>query len=307
MKVTHLLIFITVWLLFESTAYSAQPENPESRTQLVLLGTGTPNADPDRFGPSLAIVVNDTPYLVDFGPGVVRRAAAAHRNGINGLEVSKLEHAFVTHLHSDHTSGYPDLILTPWVLEREAPLKVFGPKGLKDMTEHIQLAYKIDIDVRLNGLEPANTEGYKVEVTEIEPGVIFQDENVKVTAFSVPHGSWKPAFGYRFDTADKSIVVSGDTGPNEKLVEICNGCDILVHEVYSTAGFARRIPVWQNYHSSFHTSSSELADIATRAKPGLLVLFHQLYWGTSDEDLLKEVQAAYEGKVVSGVDLDVFD
>jgi ribonuclease BN (tRNA processing enzyme) len=276
-------------------------------TQLVMLGTGTPNADPQRFGPSLAVVVNETPYLVDFGPGVVRRAAAAAEQGVTGLAVSKLDKAFLTHLHSDHTTGYPDLVLTPWVLEREVPLQVFGPTGLQDMTDHVQAAYQLDVGVRLNGLEPINPEGYKVVVTEIEPGVVFEDENVKVTAFHVPHGSWKPAFGYRFDTPDKSIVISGDTGPSEVIAEMCNGCDILVHEVYSTAGFARRTPVWQAYHSSFHTSSTELAEIATRARPKLLVLYHQLFWGTSDEDLLKEVQAGYTGKVVSAADLDVFE
>jgi len=307
MKISYFLILYTICLMLISPALVADEEISSKGTQLVLLGTGTPNADPERFGPSLAVVVNDRPYIVDFGPGIVRRAAAAHQNGVEGLKVSKLDHAFVTHLHSDHTSGYSDLILTPWVLEREVPLKVFGPQGLAEMTEHLLAAYKLDINVRLNGLEPINPEGYKVKVTEIEPGVVYEDENVKVTAFEIPHGSWKPAYAYRFDTADKSIVISGDTGPSEKIVEMCNGCDILVHEVYSTAGFARRIPVWQKYHSNFHTSSSELAAIATRAKPGLLVLYHQLYWGTSDEDLLKEVQAEYAGKVVSGADLDVFE
>ncbi len=276
-------------------------------TQLVLLGTGTPNADPDRFGPAVAVVANDTPYLIDFGPGVVRRAAAAHRKGVAGLEVSKLRVAFLTHLHSDHSTGYPDLVFTPWVLERDVPLKVFGPEGLQDMTDHIQAAYRQDTQLRLNGLEPINKEGWKVEVTEIKPGIVYRDANVKVTAFPVRHGSWKEAYGFRFDTEDRSIVISGDAAPSDSVVEACKGCDILVHEVYSTAGFARREPVWQKYHSQFHTSSKELADIATRARPGLLVLYHQLYWGTSDEDLVREVQQTYDGEVVSGADLDVFE
>lgn len=307
MKISYFLILSTFCITLFPPSLHADGEIAAKGTQLVLLGTGTPNADPERFGPALAVVVNETPYLVDFGPGVVRRAAEAHQSGVKGLQVSRLSRAFLTHLHSDHTTGYPDLILTPWVLEREVPLQVYGPKGLAEMTRHVLAAYQLDIDVRLNGLEPINPEGYKVEATEIEPGVVYEDENVKVTAFEVPHGSWKPAFGYRFDTADKRIVISGDTGPSENIVEMCNGCDILVHEVYSTAGFARRIPVWQQYHSSFHTSSSELAALATRAKPGLLVLYHQLFWGTSNEDLLKEVQDLYDGKVVSGADLDVIE
>lgn len=274
--------------------------------QVVLLGTGTPNADPDRSGPSIAIVVNDTPYLVDFGPGVVRRAAAAFRNGVKGLEVKKLNRAFLTHMHSDHTAGYPDLILTPWVLERTDPLEVFGPKGINAMTQHIVEAFREDIDIRLNGGEPSNKTGYKVIAHEIKPGVIYKDANVTVKAFLVDHGSWPEAYGFRFETADRTIVVSGDCRPSASVIENCNGCDVLIHEVYSEAGFAKRSPEWQKYHKRYHTSSRELAQIATKARPGLLVFYHQLFWGTSEEDLLKEVRAGYAGKVVSGHDLDVY-
>lgn len=276
------------------------------KTQVVLLGTGTPNADPDRSGPAVAIVVNDTPYLVDFGPGVVRRAAAAQRMGVSALAMPKLTRAFVTHLHSDHTAGYPDLIFTPWVLEREQPLEVYGPKGLKAMTNHILKAYRADIDIRLNGLEPANETGYKVKVNEIKPGVIYRDQHVKVTAFLVNHGSWPEAFGFRFDTPDRSIVISGDCAPSESIVTNCNGCDVLIHEVYSEAGFKTRTPVWQRYHSSFHTSSRELGELATKAKPGLLILYHQLLWGTSEEKLVDEVRQFYQGRVVSGSDLAIY-
>ena len=158
-------------------------------SKIVLLGTGTPNADPERSGPAVAVVVNQTPYLVDFGPGVVRRAAAACKAGSRGLEVTKLKRAFVTHLHSDHTAGYPDLIFTPWVLGRVQPLEVYGPAGIVEMTEHIQAAYERDIHERLSGLEPANETGYLVNCTVIKPGVVYQDENVRVEEFCVNHGS----------------------------------------------------------------------------------------------------------------------
>lgn len=300
------LSFTSISTTIRPHATASNQQEAKSRTQIVLLGTGTPNADPDRFGPAVAIVVDDAPYIVDFGPGVVRRAAAAHRNGIKGLAMPKLTRAFVTHLHSDHTTGYADLVLTPWVLEREQPLEVYGPKGLKAMTTHIMKAYSEDLDLRLNGLEPANKTGYKVKVNEIKPGVIYRDHNVKVTAFPVKHGSWSQAFGYRFDTPDRSIVISGDCAPSESVVKNCNGCDVLIHEVYSESGFATRTPVWQRYHSSFHTSSRELGEIATRAKPGLLILYHQLFWGTSEEKLVDEVRQFYPGRVVSGSDLAVF-
>jgi ribonuclease BN (tRNA processing enzyme) len=275
-------------------------------SQIVLLGTGTPNADPDRSGPAVAIVVNGTPYLVDCGPGVVRRAAAAHRQGVAGLAVENLARVFVTHLHSDHTVGYPDLILTPWVLGREEPLQAYGPVGLAAMTEHILRAYEQDIRVRIDGLEPANTEGYKVTVHEIETGIVYEDQNVRVKAFPVRHGAWEHAFGFRFETPDRTIVVSGDTVPSATLIEEATGCDVLIHEVYSQAGFDSRPPEWQRYHADSHTSSTELAKIAKEAKPQLLILYHQLFWGTTEAELLAEIRQIYSGQVVSGDDLDVY-
>ncbi len=285
----------------------AQAETSQSaRTKIVLLGTGTPNAEPDRSGPAVAIVVDETPYLVDFGPGVVRRAAAAHRAGIKGLAVNKLKRAFVTHLHSDHTAGYPDLIFTPWVLERTDPLEVYGPEGIKPMTDHLLKAYAQDIRIRLYGGEPSNKTGYRVKAREIRPGVVYQDPNVTVKAFPVKHGTWPQAFGYRFETPDRTIVISGDCAPSPTILEHCQGCDVLIHEVYSQAGFQKRPPEWQAYHAKFHTSTVELARIANQAKPGLLILYHQLVWSSTPEEMLREIRHHYNGKVVFGNDLEVY-
>jgi len=298
------ILLIAVFLLSGGKIHSQESEN--RKTQVVLLGTGTPNADPDRSGPSVAIVVNDVSYIVDFGPGVVRRAAAAYRKGIKALRVENLSIAFATHLHTDHTAGYSDLIFTPAVLERKKPLEVYGPPGIKTMTDHIFKAYEKDIDVRINGLEPANPVSYKVNVHEIMPGIVYKDENVTVKAFSVKHGSWDYAYGYRFETPDRTIVISGDTVPVESMVENSRGCDILVHEVYSAEGFKKRKPEWQKYHSNFHTSTVELARIAAEAKPGLLILYHQLNMGVSNEELVNEIKQVYDGKVVYGNDLEVY-
>lgn len=274
-------------------------------SKIVLLGTGTPNADPRRSGPSVAVVVDQRPYLVDCGPGVVRRAAAAHEKGVEGLAVNKLDRVFITHLHSDHTAGYPDLILTPWVLERSHPLEVYGPPGIQAMTDHVLAAYKEDIRKRLEGLEPINENGWQVHAFEVQPGLVYRDEHVKVEAFEVDHGSW-PAYGYKFHTPDRTIVISGDTAPTERCLEMSRGCDVLIHEVYSSVGFEHRSPEWQRYHSSVHTSARELAELAKKAQPGLLILYHQLFHGVAEEDLLPEVQELYEGKVVMGCDLDVY-
>jgi len=276
-----------------------------ANTKLILLGTGTPFANPDRSGPSLAIVVNNTSYVIDCGPGVVRRASAAFQKGVKGLEAPELRRLFITHLHSDHTAGYPDFIFTPAVLNRNAPLEVYGPKGLQAMTSHILQAYKEDMDIRINGLEQGDKNGYKVNVHEISPGIIYKDPDITVKAFKVKHGSWPEAFGFRFETPDKVIVVSGDCTYSEELIENTKDCDILVHEVYSMAGLAKREKRWQDYHSTFHTSTEQLALIANKVKPKLLVLTHVLLFDATEESLLNEIKQLYKGKVVMGNDLDI--
>ncbi len=276
-------------------------------THLVLLGTGTPNAEPDRSGPAVAVLVNGTSYLVDAGPGIVRRAMAAVQSGVEPLRMSGLRLVFLTHLHSDHTLGLPDLIFTPWVLDRDVPLEVYGPQGTAHMVEHLLAAYEADVRVRLEGLEPANPDGYKVDVHEIHSsGFTYEDDNVRVTAFPVGHGDWENSFAYRFESRDRVIVISGDAVPSEAMVQQCDGCDVLVHEVYSERGFQQRTPVWQQYHASSHTSTVQLAELASQARPQLLVLYHQLLWGATPEELLSEITSRYDGRVAFGSDLDVY-
>jgi len=277
----------------------------ENASKVVLLGTGTPNADPTRSGPSVAVIVGERPYLIDFGSGVVRQVAAARAAGITGLGAAKLTRAFLTHLHSDHTTGYPDLILTPWTLGREEPLCVYGPAGLQAMTDRILSAYAEDIRERLEGLEPANTTGYHVNVREIEPGLAYEDDRIRVEAFAVKHGSW-PAYGYRMTTPDRIIVVSGDTAPFPGWEKAYAGCDLLLHEVRSAAGLMSRPPAWQVYHRAVHTSSVELAEVASLVRPKLLILYHQLFHGLGEAELLREIRDGYDGEVVSGRDLDIF-
>ena len=270
---------------------------------VVLLGTGTPRPDPGRQGPSLAIVANGKAYIVDAGTGVVRQAAAAYRNGIKALWASQLDIAFLTHLHSDHTLGLPDLILTPWVMGRRVPLQLYGPVGTQAMADNIEKAYAEDIEVRIHGLEHLGTAGHQVAVHEIQPGVVFEDANVKVTAFAVAHGSWKEALGYRFDADGKSIVISGDTRPVDSVIEACKGCDMLVHEVYSgTPGGSGDA----SYFSSFHTSARQLGEIAAKAKPKLLVVWHYVPLGNTNEaKMVEAIHEMFHGTVVVANDLDV--
>lgn len=275
-------------------------------TKLVMLGTGTPYPDPARSGPALAVVVHGTAYLVDCGPGVVRRMVEAKNRGVAGMAPVALRTVFLTHLHSDHTLGYPDVMFTPAVVGRKGALEVYGPAGLADMTESLERAWRKDVDIRLHGLEKGNPAAYVVHAHEIQPGVVLQDANVTVTAFAVKHGTWDEAFGYRFDTPERSIVVSGDTAPAESVVKACHGCDVLVHEVYPEAGLLTQKPEDREYHRRFHTSTVELAKLAAEAKPKTLVLTHVLWWGTTPAQVVAEIRkAGYEGGVVVANDLDV--
>src|SRR6266853_2501581 len=302
-----------VCLLILTTSLSAQQQQvkrPTSHTQIVLLGTGNPPADPDRSGPATAIVVDGTPYLVDFGAGVVRRAKAAVADrGITALEPSNLRVVFVTHLHSDHTVGYPDLILTPWLLGRRVPLEVYGPAGIKAMTEHIFEAYRADFETRSQHYREklslaSSPEGHKVNAHEITAGVVYKDANVTVTAFPTKHAM--ESYGYRFDTPDRSIVITGDTNPTQATIDACRGCDVLIHEVRSLAGLAKRPPACQRFGSKYHTTTAQLAELAAQAKPRLLILYHHAIalrpevnpGASSPAELLSEVSARYSGHVV---------
>ena len=294
-------------------------------TKLVLLGTGTPNACPDHSGPACAVIVNNRAYLVDFGPGVVRQASKAYFKGIDALRPDLLDIAFCTHLHTDHTTGLADLIYTPWVLEREKPLRLFGPAGLSDMAKYIEKAYSVDLDMRLNGDEPANLTGYKTEVTQLSPGkkdygIIYADENVQVNAFTVKHGRLQ-SVAYRFITDEGVIVISGDTAPVPIMIEKAKDADILLHECQYTEGLACRTVDWQTYHRNVHTMSTDLASIARMAKPKLVVTYHRIYhmnildnrkdlkkeMEIRNEKILQEIRSAgYDGNVVNGQDLDIY-
>lgn len=294
----------------------------EDMTKVIMLGTGTPDPDPDRSGPCVAIVCGEKSYIVDFGANITRQANKLNRQGITALRASNLQIGFLTHLHVDHTLGYPDLIMTPWICGRKEKLVVYGPKGLKEMTDNILRAYHSEIDERLNGHVKFNPEGGKVEVHEIVEGVIYQDELVKVEAIPVNHGEIQISYAYKFYTPDKTIVISGDTSPCEKLVKASEGCDILVHEVYPTKNLEARPQQWKDYHSSLHTSSLTVGEIAATADVKKLVLYHPVYLlgnashqnknlqetiSELEEYMVDEVKQNYSGEVYFSKDLDIFE
>jgi len=286
-----------------------QEYQPSQITQLAVLGSGTPNPDPLRSGPSFLLRVDGVSYIFDFGPGLIRRAAGlSSRYGGNwgDFQIRDLSRAFLSHLHADHCAGLPDLILTPWIMGREEPLQIWGPSGTVHLVDHIVAGYQADIRYRLDGLEPASKYGWQVEVKEIKEGEIHIDPRIQVTAFAVSHGDMPDCFGFRVKTPDRTIVFSGDTRPCPAVTVNSRDADILVHEVYSTAGFQRRPEHWQEYHKHHHTSTRQLAELAAEVEPGLLLLNHVLFWGTEPEDLLKEIRSGYDGQVRITSDLDIY-
>jgi len=287
------------------TATTSPSVSSRVTTEVILLGTGTPYPDPLASGPATAVVVGGRVLLFDAGPGVMRRLKAAN------LPVSGPEALFITHLHSDHTLGYADLILTSWVMRRRTPFPVYGPRGLQRMTNHLLAAYSEDINIRTNGLEHEVPGGYRVAVHEIQRGVVYEKDGVRVTAISVRHGAWQNAFAYRIDTADRSIVISGDTRPSEELVKAAQGVDILIHEVYPAARLKPENRPggadWPRYCREYHTSDVELGALALRIRPKLLILDHIIRMGATDAELLAGVRAGgYTEKVVIGKDLERF-
>lgn len=305
-----ILIPALIFLLGSWPAAAQRDFSDSDITKLILLGTGNPNPSPDQSGCSLALVVRDTPYIIDFGPGLIRRAASmspAYGGSMEALETAKLKTAFLTHLHSDHTAGYPDLILTPWVMGRDEAMEIYGPVGTGSMTEHILKAYQEDIRYRVYGEEPANDRGWRVNWHEFDQeGEIYRDSNILVEAFPVTHGSWPNAWGFRFTTPDRIIVVSGDCMPSPKVIEYASGADILVHEVYSQSGYEQKSSDWKAYHAVHHTSTIQLGEIAAAARPGKVVLYHILFWGSTESELLEEIGSVYQGEVHVGQDLDIF-
>jgi ribonuclease Z len=195
------------------------------------------------------------------------------------------------------------LACASWIFGRKAPLELYAPAGTKEMVSHIEQAWSEDVEARITGGEGGKPSGYKVNVHEMQPGVVYQDANVKVTAFKVSHINWKNAFGFRFDSADnKSIVISGDRrdAPSAQIEQICNGCDYLVHEVfagdglletvYSTAKFPKTAEQRHKYMMASHTRAEDLARIAAKAGAKTLLLDHQIFLGSADEAALAELR-----------------
>ncbi len=265
--------------------------------KVVLLGTGGPRPDPARAGAAVMVEAGGQRLLFDSGRNVVTRLWQA------GYAPGDVDRVFLTHLHSDHIVGLPDLWLTGWIWQRRRPLHVSGPIGTTRMVRHLQAAYAFDRKVRSEvefGLDPA---AGVLEGADVDEGVVYQHADVRVSAFRVDHGSVRPALGYRVDYGGQSVLISGDTSPSASLIEHARNADLLIHEVAAAReGLTAHNPRLKRI-LGYHTQPSGLAKVLAQTQPRLTVLTHWVLFGVEPEQVLKQLRARCDCPVIEGVDL----
>lgn len=265
--------------------------------QVIVLGTGYPRPDPERAGPATAVVVGEKVFLVDAGRAVVMRLAATE------YPLKAIRAVFLTHLHSDHTSGLPDLFSTSWIFGRYAPLELYGPMGTAELAVALEKFFAADIHIRRDLTEKHPGAGATIRAHTVREGVVYQDSEVRVTAFAVDHRPVEPAFGYRFDARGKSVVISGDTAPSQILIRHAKGADVLVHEAYLPEHFDRvDTPEVAARLKRYHTSAEEVGQVAQQAQVKMLVLTH-LIPGNAETAFLERAGKHFKGKIVVARDL----
>lgn len=267
--------------------------------KVTLLGTGNPRPSIDRFGPSILVEAGQETLLFDCGRGATIRLSQA------GIPFSSVTSLFLTHLHSDHVVGIPDLWLTGWIMGRDVPLQVWGPSGTTEMLKHLEEAYSFDVHVRRDVDEQLPAQGVVMTGKDIDEGVVYESRGVKVTAFRVDHGLVKPALGYRIDYQGHSVVLSGDTRPSDNLVKFAHGTDLLIHEVldpeaYHDVGNSLST-VQRDRVRQHHTTPEEAGRIFTRVAPKMAIYSHIV--PPDVPDVVPHTRKTYSGPLDVGEDL----
>lgn len=302
-------------LLIGGAALAQAPGSPPpapaaaDEFRVTLLGTGSPAPVMRRFGPGVLVQAGGRNLLIDSGRGVTQRLFQL------GIKLGAVDTLFITHLHSDHIVGIPDLWLTGWLeagyAQRKGPFRVKGPAGSQNLMEGLLKAYEWDIKARIadQNLDPANL---KPEVAEIKEGVVYDQGGVKVTAFAVNHGELlHPAFGYRVDYAGRSVTVSGDTKFDENLIKHATGTDLLIHQVAAARPALLENPVFKVI-LDHHTKPEEAGVVFTRTKPRLAVYYHFVLLGSisvapiTEKEVVDLTRKTYSGPLVAGEDLMAF-
>ena len=286
-------IVILVVVLIEGFASAALAQD----FKVTLLGTGNPRPTIKRFGPSILVQAGNQKLLFDCGRGATMR--------LDQLKVEQIDGLFLTHLHSDHIVGLPDLWLTGWVMGRKTPFRVWGPAGTRQMMSHLEQAYSFDIHMRRDVDQNLPAAGVEVQANDIEQGVVYQNGGVKVTAFTVDHGLIKPALGYRIDYGGHSVVLSGDTRYSENLIRFAQGTDVLIHEVIdpeSYKAFPNSLTPEQKARVvAHHTTPEEAGRVFTKVAPKLAVYSHIV--PPDVPDVVPHTRKTYAGPLEVGEDL----
>jgi ribonuclease Z len=268
--------------------------------RVTLLGTGVPTPVLNRFGPSTLVEVGGQFLVFDAGRGAIQRLWQLKK------PLKEVRSLFLTHLHSDHTVGLPDLWLTGWLDGRpEVPFRVWGPRGTRDMLQHLEEAFQYDIRIRLYDDRPP-PEGVVVLAEDIAEGVVYQNGGVCVTAFEVDHYPIKPAFGYRIDYAGHSVVISGDTRYCPNLIKFARGTDVLVHEVIAADMLRARSganPEVMERVIAHHTTPEQTGQVFNLVQPKLAVFSHIIPVNAAADDLIPSVRRTYCGPLEVGEDL----
>jgi ribonuclease Z len=286
-------------LLWSGTAALAQDLGKPARMEAVLLGTGMPVPDPERAGASTAVLLGEKLFIVDTGRGVTMRLAALKPRP------SRIDAVFLTHLHSDHITGLPDLFATTWVMGRATPLELYGPAGVQELADGIKLLLAADVHIRRDLTEMLPGAGAEVNSHVVHPGTVYDDGEVRVSAFVVDHEPVKPAFGYRFEGRGRKIVISGDCRPTDNLIENAKAADVLIHEVYLPEyldGVDAKKPEVAARLKRYHSTPEQAADVASKAGAKLLVFTH-LIPPNQDSTILERAGKHFSGKIVVGKDL----
>jgi ribonuclease Z len=268
--------------------------------KITLLGTGIPDPQQDRLGSSALVEAGEERFIFDSGRGTLQRLFQT------GVPVQKVNKLFLTHLHSDHTVGIPDLWLTPWVLGRTVPFYVWGPVGTARMMSKFEEAFAFDLSIRpIHDL--VSPEGSKIVSHEIREGLVYESNGVKVTAFEVDHHPIKPSFGYRIDFKGRASVLSGDTRFNENLIRFSKGVDLLILNVAAARPEDLRVSERLRSIMDLHLSPEEGARIFNEASPKLAVYTHMVLFSVPAEEIVARTRKIYSGPLQIGEDLMVFE
>ena len=311
MNIRHgvLALFAMLCLSTATAQVSAVGAVAPDEFRVTLLGTGSPAPVMRRFGPGVLVQAGGKTLLIDCGRGTTQRLMQS------GLRLGQVDALFLTHLHSDHIVGIPDLWLTGWLeanyAQRKGPFVVYGPAGTQGMMDGLVKAYDWDIQARIadQDLKPANI---RAVVSEFKPGVIYEQGGVKVTAIEVDHGELlKPAFGFRVDYDGRSVTISGDTRFSENLIDKGMGTDLLIHQVAAVQEALLASPVFKVI-LSHHTRPEEAGTVFNRVKPKLAVYYHFVLLGTpaipavTEKQVLEMTRKTYSGPLLIGEDLMAF-